>query len=93
MSYRSVVVFGRIALLDNVAVKQRFFTRLMAKYATPDPTRPEGFFPRIDVIDLYAIAPERMTGKEVELPAMTQRWPALDRTRTPHARIDAHGEC
>jgi nitroimidazol reductase NimA-like FMN-containing flavoprotein (pyridoxamine 5'-phosphate oxidase superfamily) len=92
VSYRSVVLFGRIARLDDIAAKRLFFARLMAKYARPDPTRPEGFLPRIDAIDLYAIAPERMTGKEIELPAMAQRWPALDRTKTPHARVDARPE-
>jgi nitroimidazol reductase NimA-like FMN-containing flavoprotein (pyridoxamine 5'-phosphate oxidase superfamily) len=92
LAYRSVVLFGRIGLLDDVAIKRWFFTRLMTKYAAPAPTRPQGFLPRIDQIDLYAIAPERMTGKEIPLPAMAQRWPALDRTKTPHAQPDAAGD-
>jgi hypothetical protein len=28
----------------------------MAKYGKPDSQRPKGFFPRIDVITVYAIA-------------------------------------
>jgi uncharacterized protein len=57
----------------------------------PDPTRPKGFLPRIEAIDLYAIAPERITGKEITLPTVAQRWLSLDRTKTPHARVDATG--
>jgi hypothetical protein len=91
VAYRSVVLFGSIALVDDEMAKRQFFARLMAKYAKPDPTRPEGFLPRLDAIDLYAIAPARMTGKEIPLPAMAERWPALDRTKTPHARVDASG--
>jgi hypothetical protein len=40
----------------------------MAKYGKPETKRPKGFFPRIDVISVYAIAVERMTGKECPLP-------------------------
>ena len=48
--------------------------------------RPAGFYPRLDQITLYAIAVERMTGKETVLPAAPQRWPAADRTASPDAR-------
>jgi hypothetical protein len=27
-----------------------------------------------------------MTGKETPLPAVAEQWPALDRTKSPHAR-------
>jgi len=33
----------------------------------PDTKRPKGFFPRIDMITVYAISVERMTGKAMAL--------------------------
>jgi hypothetical protein len=45
--------------------------------------RPKDFFPRSDQITLYAIAIERMTGKETPLPELSDRWPAKDRTKSP----------
>jgi hypothetical protein len=36
------------------------------KYGKPGTQRPKGFFPRIDIITVYAVA--RMTGKETPLP-------------------------
>jgi nitroimidazol reductase NimA-like FMN-containing flavoprotein (pyridoxamine 5'-phosphate oxidase superfamily) len=92
VAYRSVTLFGSIAAVENVDAKRRFFTRLMAKYARPDWDRPRDFLPRIELIRLYAIAPERMTGKEIALPPMAERWPAADRTKTPNVRVDAAGE-
>ena len=86
LAYRSVVLFGRIRIVEERAVKQRFCEALMAKYGKPDSTRPKGFFPRIDAITVYAIAVERMTGKETALPALSEQWPAKDRTKTPNAR-------
>jgi hypothetical protein len=29
---------------------------------------------------------ERMTGKELAMPQVSQQWPAVDMTKTPHAR-------
>ena len=58
----------------------------MAKYGKPDSMRPKGFFPRIEAITVYAIAVERMTGKEMALPVLSEQWPAKDRTKTPNAR-------
>jgi hypothetical protein len=58
----------------------------MAKYANKDWERPKGFYPRIDQITLYAIAIERMSGKETPLPPAAGRWPAADHTKTPDAR-------
>ena len=81
VAYRSVTLFGSIALVNDNTAKRQFFTRLMAKYAKPDWDRPRDFLPRLGQIELYAIAPERMTGKEIALPARPQRWPAVDRTR------------
>jgi hypothetical protein len=39
----------------------------------------------------YAIAVERMTGKEHPLPPLSEQWPAIDRTKTPNARLPADG--
>jgi hypothetical protein len=50
-----------------------------------------GFFPRIDVITVYAIAVERMTGKEQPLPPLSEQWPAKDRTKTPNASLPTDG--
>jgi nitroimidazol reductase NimA-like FMN-containing flavoprotein (pyridoxamine 5'-phosphate oxidase superfamily) len=86
LAYQSVILFGKIRLIEDRAGKQRFCEALMAKYGKPDTTRPKGFFPRIDAIAVYAIAVERMTGKEMALPALSEQWPARDRTKTPNAR-------
>ena len=58
----------------------------MAKYGKPDSTRPKGFFPRIDGITVYAIAVERMTGKEM---AFTGALRAVARERQKPKRRDA----
>jgi nitroimidazol reductase NimA-like FMN-containing flavoprotein (pyridoxamine 5'-phosphate oxidase superfamily) len=86
LAYRSVILFGRIRIAEDGAVKQRFCEALMAKYGKPDSLRPKAFFPRIDDITVYAISVERITGKEMALPALSEQWPAKDRTKTPHAR-------
>ena len=86
LAYRSVIVFGRIEIVAYLAVKQRFFESLMEKYGTPDRDRPRGFFPRIGEVTVYAIAIERITGKETILPGASERWPAVDRTTSPDAR-------
>src|SRR6202521_3642321 len=87
LAYRSVCLFGRIRIVDDREVKQRFCEALMAKYGKPETKRPKGFFPRIDVITVYAIAVERMTGKEQSLPPLSEQWPAKDRTKTPNASL------
>src|SRR5262249_36164416 len=87
VAFRSVIVFGRARIIEDTAIKQRFFTALMSKYAKSSGDRPKDFFPRIDQITLYAIAIERMTGKETPLPEVSDRWPAMDRTKTPGARL------
>ena len=85
LAYQSVIVFGKIRIAEEKAVKQRFCEALMAKYGKPDGTRPKGFFPRIDMITVYAISIDRMTGKAQVLPLVSQQWPARDMTKTPHA--------
>jgi nitroimidazol reductase NimA-like FMN-containing flavoprotein (pyridoxamine 5'-phosphate oxidase superfamily) len=84
LAYSSVILFGRIRVVDERDDKQRFCEMLMQKYGKPDTGRPKGFFPRLDIITVYAIAVERITGKECALPA--QQWPEVDFTRTPNAR-------
>jgi nitroimidazol reductase NimA-like FMN-containing flavoprotein (pyridoxamine 5'-phosphate oxidase superfamily) len=86
VAFKSVIAFGKIRIIDDRATKQRFFEALMQKYARRGPGRPEGFFPRLDGITLYAITVERMTGKETPLPSSAQQWPALDQTKSPNAR-------
>jgi hypothetical protein len=59
----------------------------MEKYGRPDWDRPKGFLPRLDHITVYAVAVERVTGKELALPAVPEQWPALDRTKSPNAKL------
>jgi uncharacterized protein len=86
LAYRSVLAFGTIRIVEERALKQRFCEALMAKYGNPGTGRPKGFFPRLDIITVYAITVERMTGKHCPLPAVSEQWPAIDRTKTPHAK-------
>jgi nitroimidazol reductase NimA-like FMN-containing flavoprotein (pyridoxamine 5'-phosphate oxidase superfamily) len=86
VAYASVVAFGRIRVVEELASRRRFFDALMAKYAKADWVRPKGFYPRIDQITLYAIAIERLSGKETPLPESSKRWPAVDNTKSPNAR-------
>lgn len=89
LAYHSVCVFGRVRIVDDRDTKQRFCELLMDKYGKPETQRPKGFFPRLDVITVYAVAVERMTGKEQIMLPMSEQWPAKDRTKTPNA--DARG--
>jgi len=89
VAFRSVILFGKIRVVDEVESKQQFFEALMLKYAKIEWERPKGFFPRLDEIMLYAIKIERMTGKETPLPEVSQQWPSVDRTKSPNARQDS----
>jgi uncharacterized protein len=73
-------------VVDDVAIKQRFFAALMAKYRIAAAPRPKDFFPRIDQIALYQLALDRISGKQIVLPDIAGQWPALDRSKTPNAR-------
>lgn len=86
LAYRSVIAFGHIRVVDDRASKAAFFDALMDKYGDPGWQRPRSFYPRLDEVTVYAIAIERMTGKETTLPAAANRWPAADNTKSPHAR-------
>ena len=85
LAYRSVVAFGRIRVIEDPGQKAAFFDALMQKYADPGWDRPKRFYPRLAEVTVYAIAVERMTGKETQLPPASERWPAVDRTKTPNA--------
>jgi uncharacterized protein len=91
VQYQSAIAYGRIRVVEDRAEKQRFCEGLIAKYQRaeweqPEQLRPKGFFPRLDMITVYAIAIERITGKATPLPVPAERWPALDRTMTPNAK-------
>jgi len=91
VAYQSVIAFGTIRIVEDRAAKQKFCEGLIDKYARPDWDRPEArrpksFFPRLDQITVYAIAVERVSGKETPLPPVSQQWPAKDRTMTPNAK-------
>ena len=83
---RRVMVFGTIEIIEDFSLKQQFFEVLLDKYGTPNRDRPRGFFPRIGEVTVYAISIERITGKELTLPAVSERWPAVDRSKSPNAR-------
>jgi hypothetical protein len=87
VAFRSVILFGKARIVEDAAIKQRFFTALMGKYTKSNGDRPKDFFPRLDQITLYAIRVERMTGKETPLPELSERWPAKDHTKSPWARL------
>jgi len=86
VAYRSVVAFGIIRIVEDRDRKTAFFDALMQKYSDAGSGRPQGFYPRLDQVTVYAIAVERMAGKETTLPAAADRWPAADHTKSPHAR-------
>lgn len=83
LSYRSVVIFGTLRVVSEPAARRAFFDALMAKYRARRDDRPAGAYPRLDEVSVYAIAIERLSGKETPLPPPAERWPALDRSRSP----------
>ena len=85
IAYASVIAFGTLRAVDEPELQTRFFVELMRKYGDPGWKRPEAFFPRLGDITVYAMTIARLSGKEQALPEVSQRWPALDRTRTPQA--------
>jgi nitroimidazol reductase NimA-like FMN-containing flavoprotein (pyridoxamine 5'-phosphate oxidase superfamily) len=85
LAYRSAVIFGRIEVVTDSALKQAFCERLMEKYGRPGTDRPKGFFPRLDWIAVYRLRIERLSGKEQVMPAIEEQWPQVDRTKTPNA--------
>ncbi len=87
VSFRSVVIFGRIGLVRDAAGAREFFERFMAKYAPTDSWgRETGSFPRLEATQVYRIAVESKTGKAGVLPAVEDRWPARNNTLSPNWR-------
>lgn len=90
IAYRSVIVYGMARVVEDRGDKTRFFAGFMAKYLPAEQQRgaerPEGFFPRLDQTTVYAMQVERITGKQTPLPPPDGRWPALDRSASPHAK-------
>lgn len=85
LAYESVVAFGTISIVDDRNDKAAFFDAFLTKYRKATVERPKGFYPRLDAVTVYSIAVERLTGKEIALPDVSEQWPALDQTKTPHA--------
>jgi nitroimidazol reductase NimA-like FMN-containing flavoprotein (pyridoxamine 5'-phosphate oxidase superfamily) len=85
VAYQSVIAFGRVRIVEDREQKARFCDELMRKYGDPGWQRPQGFYPRLDQITVYAIAIERISGKETPLPAVKDQWPASDHTKSPNA--------
>ena len=83
-----MVAFGTIRVVTEPAVKQAFCEALLCKYGKPGRDRPQNFFPRLDLIAVFEIAIERVTGKETAMPPISEQWPARDRTKTPEAGPD-----
>ncbi len=80
VSYRSVVLFGRIRILEEEAEKTGFYTAFLEKYAPPDTWgREKGSFPRLNSTVVYVITPEIITGKEGKLPPLADQWPNSNR--------------
>ena len=88
LAYWSVIAFGTIRVIESSDIKQRFCDALMEKYADKVWERPKNFYPRLAEICVYAIKIERLSGKETELPVAAERWPAVDKTKSPHAKPD-----
>ena len=84
VSYRSVVIFGRIQVVNDAEKARWFYTRFMEKYAPSHSWgREKGSFPRIPATCVYRITPESITGKIGVLPAVEERWPSKNNTLSP----------
>jgi len=86
IEYRSVICFGTVAIVAERDLKARFFDALLSKYFRSDDSRPGGFYPRLDETTVYVLSIDRMSGKETVLPAASEQWPAVDRTKSPNAK-------
>lgn len=85
ISYESVIAAGAVAVVTDRPLKQGFFDQLMAKYSDPALDRPKSFYPRLDVVAVYRMTIEDLSGKRIPLPPLTEQWPAVNRSRTPNA--------
>src|SRR5580765_2485002 len=73
---RSAIACGRIRIIEERDAKVGFFDELLAKYGTGVPGRPKSFYPRLDEVTVYALAVERITGKQ---PSIAPRRPKRSR--------------
>jgi uncharacterized protein len=84
VSYLSVIVFGRIKIIDEESEKTKFYEGFLAKYAPADSWgRERGSFPRLGSTIVYEITPELKTGKRGPLPAVADQWPNRNLTGSP----------
>ena len=84
VSYRSVILFGRIRISEEQEEKRSFYQAFMAKYAPQDSWgREKDSFPRLGSTIVYAITPEIVTGKQGPLPEIADRWPNRNLTASP----------
>jgi hypothetical protein len=84
VSYRSVVIFGRVRIIDDEPTKTRFYSAFMRKYAPEDSWgRERDSFPRLARTIVYAITPESITGKQGPLPGIDKRWSAAKPPTSP----------
>jgi nitroimidazol reductase NimA-like FMN-containing flavoprotein (pyridoxamine 5'-phosphate oxidase superfamily) len=85
VSYRSVILFGRIQRVHDERAADQFFSLFMEKYAPSDSWgREKGSFPRTAATHVYRITPESVTGKAGILPSVENRWPAKNNTLSPN---------
>ena len=82
-SYVSVIGVGAVRIEEQPDAKAAFFDRFLAKYADPAWDQPKSFYPRLDHVMVYALTPERLTGKHIALPPLSEQWPARNRTKSP----------
>jgi uncharacterized protein len=85
IEYQSVIAFGHVAIETDSHLKSAFFDALMGKYYPHDSSRPRHFYPRLDMITLYSMVIARITGKHTSLPAVQDRWPQADLSKSPEA--------
>lgn len=86
VTYRSVIVYGRIRVVESPDEKLGFFRAFMDKYAPKDSSgREKGTFPRIDGTIVYAITPDAVTGKQGRLMALSKQWTAPSAGPQPDA--------
>ena len=83
ISYRSIVCFGTIRIVDDPAQKAAFFDSFMDKYGGYIGGRPLSFYPRLAATTVYAISIRQMSGKAGALPDIGAQWPASSIGKPP----------
>lgn len=92
VAYRSVILFGQIRIVADEDEQRRFYRAFMEKYAPAASWgRPRDAFPRMHGTIVYAITPDRITGKQNMLPPLDARWTAAP-PPIAHTDIAAAGE-